>query len=78
MATALAPLRAKFGEDWQPPLASLGPRQTLQGDRALVARPSEAILRDWRTWLLWAVLVGAAALIGGLALKLLRSPARTD
>jgi len=28
---------------------------------------------DWKTWLLWAVLVGSAALIGGLALSLLKS-----
>jgi Protein of unknown function (DUF3999) len=78
VAAALAPLRAKFGEDWQPPLATLGPRQTLQGDRALVASPPEPVPHDWRTWLLWAVLVGAAALIGGLALKLLRNPVKAE
>jgi hypothetical protein len=26
----------------------------------------------WRTWLLWGVLVAAAAIVGGLALSLLR------
>jgi zinc transporter ZupT len=34
--------------------------------------PAATPARDWKTWLLWAVLVGAAALIGGLALSLLR------
>jgi hypothetical protein len=69
--TALAQLRAKSGADWQPPLAALGARVTLQGDSALLAAPV-VVQRDWKTWLLWAVLAGAAALIGGLALSLLR------
>jgi hypothetical protein len=69
---ALASLRASHGHDWQPPLAALGARTTLKGDSALVAAVVEQP-RDWKTWLLWAVLVGAAALIGGLALSLLKS-----
>jgi len=68
---ALAQLRAKFGADWQPPLATLGTRTTLQGETALVAAPPP---RDWKTWILWTVLIGAAALTGGLALSLLRKP----
>lgn len=72
--TALAPLRARLGKDWQPPLATLGARTMLQGDAALKPAPTPAPRTDWRTWLLWAVLVGAAALIGGLALSLLRKP----
>jgi hypothetical protein len=69
---ALASLRASHGRDWQPPLAALGARTTLKGDAALVAVVVEKP-RDWKTWLLWAVLVGAAALIGGLALSLLKA-----
>jgi hypothetical protein len=69
--TALAQLRTKLGNDWQPPLATLGARATLHGESALAPLP---VQRDWKTWLLWAVLAGAAALIGGLALSLLRSP----
>ncbi len=68
---AIASLRASQGHDWQPPLATLGARATLQGDSALTAPAAEKKF-DWKTWLLWAVLVGAAALIGGLALSLLR------
>jgi hypothetical protein len=70
---ALAQLRVKLGADWQPPLATLGTRVTLQGEIAFTPAPAETH-RDWKTWLLWAVLVGAAALIGGLALSLLRKP----
>ena len=69
----MAQLRGKLGQDWQPPLAQLGARDTLSGADAfkpvVVTAP-----RDWKTWLLWGVLVGAAALIGGLALSLLRKP----
>jgi len=68
---ALASLRASHGRDWQPPLAALGARATLKGDSARIAAVVEKP-RDWKSWLLWAVLVGAAALIGGLALSLLR------
>jgi hypothetical protein len=68
---AIASMRASQGRDWQPPLATLGSRATLQGESALIAPVVEKKF-DWKTWLLWAVLVGAAALIGGLALSLLK------
>ena len=68
---ALASLRASRGRDWQPPLATLGARETLKGEAALLP-PAIVKPFDWKTWLLWAVLIGAAALIGGLALSLLR------
>jgi hypothetical protein len=68
---ALAQLRAKLGADWEPPLAAFGARSTLQGETAFTPAPPERHY-DWKTWLLWAVLIGAAALIGGLALSLLR------
>jgi hypothetical protein len=68
---ALAQLRAKFGNDWQPPLATLGARATLLGVTAYTPAPAP-MHRDWKTWLLWTVLVGGAALIGALAVSLLR------
>ncbi len=74
VAAALAQLRARLGANWQPPLATLGARATLQGDRALESPAPAPVPRDWKTWLLWLVLVAAAALIGGLALSLLRKP----
>jgi hypothetical protein len=70
---ALAQLRAKFGNDWQPPLAALGARAALLGVAAYTPTPAPTH-RDWKTWLLWAVLVGGAALIGALAVSLLRKP----
>lgn len=70
--TALAQLRAKFSADWQPPLATLGTRATLQGEKALEPPSIAPVQRDWKTWLLWAVLASAALLIGALALSLLR------
>jgi len=66
---ALTQLRAKLGADWQPPLAALGTRATLAGDAALQMPASKY---DWKTFLLWGVLVAAAAAIGYLALSLLR------
>jgi Protein of unknown function (DUF3999) len=67
---ALAQLRGRLGADWQPPLAALGARATLGGERAFEpAQPQ----RDWKTWLLWGVLIAAAAVIGALALHLVRT-----
>jgi Protein of unknown function (DUF3999) len=71
---ALSELRSRLGKDWQPPLAALGVRTTLAGVEALKPAAAPEKPHDWKTWLLWAVLVGAAALIGYLALSLLRQP----
>jgi hypothetical protein len=68
---ALAQLRSKLGADWQPPLATLGTRETLAGEAALKT-PTPASKYDWKTFLLWGVLVAAAAAIGYLAMNLLR------
>ncbi|HZP67763.1 MAG TPA: DUF3999 domain-containing protein [Rudaea sp.] len=70
---ALAPLRAKLGADWQPPLTRLGAREVLEGAQALEAAPVQR-KPDWKRWLLWGVLVAAAGVVGGLALSLLRRP----
>jgi hypothetical protein len=75
---ALSELRSRLGKDWQPPLATLGTRVTLAGAQALKPAPVPDRQRDWKTWLLWAVLIGAAALIGYLALSLLRQPKPTE
>lgn len=66
---ALATLRARFGPDWQPPLATLGDSRPSAGASALQA-PKAPV--DWKRWLLWVVLIGAAAVVGGIALSLLR------
>lgn len=68
---ALARLCAELGAGWQPPLAALGARETLAGDAALQA-PTPSSKYDWKAFLLWGVLVAAAAAIGYLALSLLR------
>ena len=66
---ALASLRAQLGKNWQPPLATLGAARQSAGAAAL-ATPTPPL--PWRRWLLWAVLVAGAALVGGFALSLLR------
>ena len=70
---ALASLRAGLGKDWQPPLARLGAATRSAGDTALTPLPAAI---PWRRWLLWGVLVVAAAVVGGLALGLLRGAQR--
>lgn len=66
---ALSSLRASLGKDWQPPPATLGQAKASGGEAALKAAPVPV---PWRRWLLWAILVGGAALIAGLAISLLR------
>lgn len=63
-------LRRDRGEDWQPAPAYLSPASALAGDAALIAPPTP---RDWKTWLLWGLLVLGAALVAAFAFSLLRS-----
>ncbi|MDR0182880.1 DUF3999 domain-containing protein [Lysobacter arvi] len=62
-------VRAQRGARWQPAVATLGESAERGGASAL------APARDWKTWLLWALLIAGAALVGGFAISLLRKPA---
>jgi hypothetical protein len=46
-------------------------RSDLAGEKALAVEPPPTP-QHWRTWLLWGVLVVAAAIVAALALSLLR------
>ncbi|MEO8249762.1 MAG: DUF3999 family protein, partial [Burkholderiales bacterium] len=63
-------LRSERGTDWQPAPAALGAGAPLAGDRALQPAP---VPRDWKSWLLWAILALASAVVAGFAASLLRS-----
>jgi uncharacterized protein DUF3999 len=66
-------LRAQRGQDWQPATATLGQGEPLAGaPAALTPLPVE---RDWKAWLLWALLVGGALIVAGFAFSLLKKPA---
>jgi hypothetical protein len=65
-------LRMQHDGDWQPATATLGPPALLAGDAALAPGPAE---RDWKSWLLWSVLVGGALVVAAFAFSLLRKPA---
>lgn len=62
-------LRVKKGADWQPATATLGAGVQLAGDAAFVPRMPE---RDWKSWLLWALLIASALAVAGFAASLLR------
>jgi len=68
----LAAIRRQQGEDWQPPLATLGAVEVLGGPAALVPKA------DWGRWVLWAVLALGALLVGGLAWRMLGSAPAGD
>ena len=70
--TAIKLLRAEFGQDWQPPQASLG---ALQANAAPPDPDAAATASAWRRKLLWLVLIGATLVIAGIAIRLLRNPA---
>ncbi len=66
-------LRAQRGQDWQPATATLGKGESLAAAQtALTPVPPE---RDWKAWLLWALLAGGALLVAGFAFSLLKKPA---
>ncbi|WP_369979706.1 DUF3999 domain-containing protein [Xanthomonas bundabergensis] len=72
LATTLQALRTQRGPQWTPATATLGAAVPLAGAAALQAPPPP---RDWKTWLLWALLVGGALIVLGFAFSLLRKPA---
>lgn len=72
VALSLEAIRGAQGPDWRPGAATLAGMQPLGGEAALVPA---AAPRDWRTWLLWALLIGGALLVAGFAASLLRKPA---
>lgn len=66
-------LRQRNGPAWQPTLARFeGPAEPLAGDAAL------QVPRDWKRWLLWALLVLGVLVVGWLALSVLRQTPAAD
>ncbi|WP_416056667.1 DUF3999 domain-containing protein [Stenotrophomonas maltophilia] len=67
IAVLIDELRQRNDPAWQPTLARLeGAPEALAGDAAL--KPQ----RDWKAWLLWALLGLGVLVVGGLAVSLLR------
>jgi len=65
----VAALRERRGGDWRPASATLGTPAKLAGAQALQPAP---IQRDWKSWLLWGLLVLGAVVVAGFAASLLR------
>src|SRR5690606_12986467 len=68
VAQSMQAVRAARGQHWPPPDGTPGEASALSGEAS--APP----VRDWRSWLLWALLVAGALLVTGFALNLLRKP----
>lgn len=69
MVALLAPIRAKYGADWQPPEATLGEPILVAGDAAL-----EATLQErWSGRVLWLILIGSALAISAMVVSLLKA-----
>ena len=68
LSELVAEMRRQRGPDWQPAQAYLGTPQVLAGERAVTA------VRDWKSWLLWAVLGLGALAVAGFAIAVLRGP----
>ncbi|MGE8260339.1 MAG: DUF3999 domain-containing protein [Stenotrophomonas sp.] len=67
IAVLIEELRQRNDPAWQPTLARLeGAPETLAGAAALEPQ------RDWKAWLLWALLGLGVLVVGGLAVSLLR------
>lgn len=64
-------IRTRRGSDWQPANTTLGAPSELSGAQALQPAP---IQRDWKSWLLWGLLVLGAVVVAGFAASLLRQP----
>lgn len=64
-------LRTQRGQAWQPATATLGAGKALAGEDALTPAPAQ---RDWKAWLLWALLIGGALIVASFAFSLLKKP----
>lgn len=60
---------AQFGSQWLPPWASLSQREAAAGDAALTP---QAPPRDWKSWLLWGLLILGAGAVIAMAVSLMR------
>jgi len=58
------------GTPWQPGQARLGARQLLAGDAAY---EPPMVPRDWKTWILWGVLILGSLIVALFALSVLRA-----
>jgi hypothetical protein len=69
-------VKARYGGDWTPPTATLGPKATAGGPIALV----EEISPDRnRQWVLWGILLLGVVVIIGMVMKLMREgPAKEE
>jgi len=70
LAALMAPIRSKYGADWQPPELALAAPVVVAGDAAIQASVQER----WSGRALWLVLIGAALAIGIMVVRLLREP----
>ena len=70
IATAIDRLREY--PTWRPQSAMLGAMQTSAGESAIKAPVVQEEAPGWKRGLLWAVLILAAAIVGGMAITLLR------
>jgi len=75
LRSVLAEMRARQGDLWLPTEAAVGAGTPLAGDSALNEPPAPP---PYKQWLLWAVLLGGAALVIGMVLKLMRAPPVAD
>lgn len=71
LAQMLDTMRMQRDDDWRPGRAVLGKPEVSGGEQALEPAPAK---RDWKAWLLWAVLIGGAAVVATFAFSLLRRP----
>jgi hypothetical protein len=74
IAVLLAEARSRLGTGWQPADATLGPLAPVSGEAALV-RPERPV--DRRQLLLWGVLIGGAAIVLFMVLRLMRGEGRS-
>jgi len=61
---------AQFGSQWLPPLVALGRKEVAAGDAALAPQTPP---RDWKSWLLWGLLILGAGVVIAMVMSLMRS-----
>jgi hypothetical protein len=70
LQSMLDTLRARWGHDWDPPMATLSGGTTAAGVAALEPKPKALPIRQW---ILWGVLIAGSAIVIFMVMRLLRA-----
>lgn len=72
LSTLLDALRRRYGADWKPYPAKPGTAAIVSGEAALQPPPVPPRPMEWKSWLLWGLLIAGTVVVSAMAMSLLQ------